>query len=118
MNEIYKGLNQNKYLKALNTKNLEAIKALENTISEQKISIEKYKAALEKSEQVSKNQNEVFKLEKQKMELEVKTQKELNQVLKDQNKKIGKKKWGQGFLIGGVTVGVLGSATAIYLITR
>ena len=116
--QVSKGLQQNKYLKnrvisaekALNKAN-ETIKAHE------KDSEIDQKMINEQNKLITSLKNENLKLE----ELHLYEVKGLNaelELVKKSAVKNGRKKFWNGFVVGGVTVGLIGTATAIYLITK
>lgn len=116
--QVSKGLQQNKYLKnrvisaekALNKAN-ETIKAHE------KDSEIDQKMINEQNKLINSLKNENLKLE----ELHLYEVKGLNaelELVKKSAVKNGRKKFWNGFVVGGVTVGLIGTATAIYLITK
>ena len=116
--QVSKGLQQNKYLKnrvisaekALNKAN-ETIKAYE------KDSEIDQKMINEQNKLITSLKNENLKLE----ELHLYEVKGLNaelELVKKSAVKNGRKKFWNGFVVGGVTVGLIGTATAIYLITK
>ena len=118
VDQVSKGLQQNKYLKnrvisaekALNKAN-ETIKAHE------KDSEIDQKMINEQNKLINSLKNENLKLE----ELHLYEVKGLNaelELVKKSAVKNGRKKFWNGFVVGGVTVGLIGTATAIYLITK
>ena len=118
VDQVSKGLQQNKYLKnrvisaekALNKAN-ETIKAHE------KDSEVDQKMINEQSKLITSLKNENLKLE----ELHLYELKGLNaelELVKKSAVKNGRKKFWNGFVVGGVTVGLIGTAAAIYLITK
>lgn len=111
LNEIYKGLKQNEYLKDLNAKSSEALKASEKIVKEQSAQITKLKDALAKSEEINGTQTEISAQEIALRENEIKR---LTDVAKHQ----GKKKWKSGFMVGSISVAVIGAATTIFIISR
>lgn len=118
INNIYQGLKQNDFLRELNRKNTEALEKADKLIKEEKAANAKLKAALEKSEQINESERKSYDLREQVLKNDLDTQMQINGVLKAENAAIGRKKWGQGFLIGGVTVAVVGTITVLYLTTR
>lgn len=116
--QVSKGLQQNEYLKnrvisaekALNKAN-ETIKAHE------KDSEIDQKMINEQNKLITSLKNENLKLE----EIHLYEVKELNaelELVKKSAVKNGRKKFWNGFVVGGVTVGLIGTATTIYLITK
>ena len=118
VDQVSKGLQQNEYLKnrvisaekALNKAN-ETIKAHE------KDSEIDQKMINEQNKLITSLKNENLKLE----ELHLYEVKGLNaelELVKKSAVKNGRKKFWNGFVVGGITVGLMGTATAIYLITK
>ena len=118
VDQVAKGLQQNEFLKnrvisaekALNKAN-ETIKAYE------KDSEINQKIIKEQNKLITNLKNENLKLE----ELHLSELQGLNAELELAKKsavKNSRKKFWNGFVIGGVTVGIIGTATAIYLITK
>ena len=113
--EIYKGLKQNDYLKI-------RLKKTEIVLDESSAIIKQQKDNIEKlNEIVKQNENSInllnFKIDKEKEICEnskIQFQEKIK-LIEIENKKTEKKKFWNGFKVGGLTVGILGVATILLL---
>lgn len=113
--EIYKSLKQNDYLKT-------RLKKTENVLDESDAVIKQQKDNIKKlNEIVKQNENSInllnLKIDKEKEICEnskIQFQEKIK-LIEIENKKAGKKKFWNGFKVGGLTVGVLGVATILLL---
>ena len=113
--EIYKSLKQNDYLKIRLKKTEVVLDESNNIIKHQKDNIEKL------NEIVKQNENSInllnLKIDKEKEICEnskIQFQEKIK-LIEIENKKAGKKKFWNGFKVGGLTVGILGAATILLL---
>lgn len=118
VSEVAKGLQQIPYLKARITSAEKALSEAEKLIREQeKDSQNDQKIIKNLNQQILNQQEQALKTEDiYRAEINI-----LNAELKQEKKntiKVGKKKFWNGFAIGGVTVGILGGATVIYLLSK
>ena len=116
--ELYKITKQNDYLKARTTSAEKALNEAEKLVKSQEQMIEKKDVALK----LSGDMLDGAKKEHQK-DLEIKNYEIERLVIqldesKRLSKKNGRKKFWKGFTIGGVTVGIIGTATAFYLMAK
>ena len=113
--EIYKSLKQNDYLKT-------RLKKTENVLDESDAVIKQQKDNIKKlNEIVKQNENSInllnLKIDKEKEICEnskIQFQEKIK-LIEIENKKSGKKKFWNGFKVGGLTVGILGAATILLL---
>lgn len=116
--ELYKIVKQNDYLK-------KRLTATEKTLNDATKMNDEYKVLKGKLESVIKLQNEELKKtsEAHNKAIEIKNAQmmDINRQLEESYtdaKKQGRRKFWKGFAIGGVTVGIIGTGTAIYFLTR
>ena len=118
VNQVSKGLQQNKYLKNRVILAEKALSKADEIIKAQEKDSELNKKMIdEQNKLITSLKNENLKLE----ELHLYEVQGLNaelELVKKSAIKNGRKKFWNGFTIGGVTVGLMGTATAIYLITK
>ena len=116
--ELYKIVKQNDYLKKRLTSAENALNDANKLISEYKVQRSKLDAVIALQGEELKKTTEVYgkQIEVKNLQLT-----ELNQQLEKSYtdaKKQGRKKFWKGFSIGGITVGIIGTGTAIYLLTK
>ena len=116
--ELYKIVKQNDYLKKRTTAAENALNDANKLISEYKVQRSKLDAIIALQSAELKKTTEMYG-----KQIEVKNLQlvELNNQLEEsvkQGKKTARKKFWNGFAIGGVTVGIIGTGTAIYLLTK
>lgn len=116
--ELYKITKQNDYLKVRTTAAEKALNEAEKLVKSQEQMIEKKDAALKLAGDMLSG----AKMEHQK-DLEIKNYEIERLVIQlDESirlsKKNGRKKFWKGFSVGGVTVGIVGAATVIYLMGK
>ena len=116
--ELYKITKQNDYLKTRTTAAEKALNEAEKLVKSQEQMIGKKDMALK----LSGDMLDGAKKEHQK-DLEIKNYEIERLVIqldesKRLSKKNGRKKFWNGFAFGGITVGIIGTATAFYLITK
>lgn len=116
--ELYKIVKQNDYLK-------KRLTAAENSLNDADKLINEYKVQRSKLDAVIALQGEELKstTEMYGKQIEVKNMQltDLNRQLEEankQSKKTARKKFWNGFVVGGVTVGIIGTGTLIYLISK
>ena len=118
VDQVSKGLQQNKYLKNRVISAEKALNKANETIeAHEKDSGIDQKMINEQSKLITSLKNENLKLE----ELHLYELKGFNaelELVKKSAVKNGRKKFWNGFVVGGITVGLMGTATAIYLITK
>ena len=118
VSQVANGLQQNKYLKARIISAEKALAKADETIkAQEKDSQNDQKIIKNLNQQILNQQEQALKTENiYRAEINI-----LNAELKQEKKntiKVGKKKFWNGFAIGGVTVGILGGATVIYLLSK
>ena len=116
--ELYKIVKQNDYLKKRTTAAENALNDANKLISEYKVQRSKLDAIIALQSAELKKTTEMYgkQIEVKNLQLT-----DLNQQLEKSYvdaKKQGRKKFWKGFTIGGVTVGIIGTGTAIYLLTK
>lgn len=118
LENVYKGLKQNDYLKV-------RVKQAEKTLEEAEKLMQNQKAGIEKRDQLIRlkddqlqNQQYIASQELASKDIEITR---LTAVLSETEKQIkrnGRKQLWKGIKIGGISVGVLGTAAALYLISK
>ena len=116
--EIYKGLKQNEFLKTVVAKQEKELNNAQRLIADQKKSLDKFTELVRLKDEALLNQKEQEKLRVESLNVEIKRLNDLTDVQVKIAKKDGRKKFWNGFAIGGVTVGILGTAAVIYLISN
>lgn len=118
VNEIFKGLKQTEYLKVRLQKTEETLQNADKVISQQKdIIVSKTEAIILKDEIIKQNQiaynaeKEILNSNIDKLKAEIEYNKKLA-------KTHSKKQFWKGVKIGGITVGVLGAGTILFLLSR
>ena len=116
--ELYKIVKQNDYLKKRTTAAENALNDANKLISEYKVQRSKLDAIIALQSAELKKTTEMYgkQIEVKNLQLT-----DLNRQLEKSYvdaKKQGRKKFWKGFTIGGVTVGIIGTGTAIYLLTK
>lgn len=116
--ELYKIVKQNDYLKKRNETAEKALNDANKMISEYKSQRSKLDAVIALQSEELKTTSEMYgkQIEVKNMQLTDLSQ-QLDESVK-QGKKTARKKFWNGFAFGGVTVGIIGTATAFYLITK
>lgn len=116
--ELYKIVKQNDYLKTRNATAEKALNEANKMINEYKAQRSKLDALIALQSEELKTTSEMYgkQINVKNMQLSD-LSRQLEEVTK-QGKKTARKKFWNGFAIGGVTVGIIGTATAIYLITK
>lgn len=116
--ELYKIVKQNDYLKKRTTTAEKALNDANKLINEYKTQRSKLDAVIALQSEELKKTTEMYgkQIEVKNLQLT-----DLNQQLEQSYidaKKQGKKKFWKGFTIGGITVGIIGTGTAIYFLTK
>ena len=116
--ELYKIVKQNDYLKKRTTTAENALNDTNKLINEYKVQRSKLDAVIALQSEELKKTTEMYgkQIEVKNMQLT-----DLNIQIEEtvkQGKKTARKKFWNGFAIGGITVGIIGTGTAIYLLSR
>lgn len=118
VNEIFNGLNQGEYLKVRLQKTEETLQNANKVIFQQKdVIISKTEAIILKDEIIKQNQIACNK-DKEILNSNIERLKNEKEFIKLEYKKESRKQFWKGVKIGGITVGVTGVATMIYLLTK
>lgn len=116
--ELYKIVKQNDYLKDRLGKTEKTLSSLERLTGEQKQIITKQDDLIKKTESLLSGAKAETTLLLESKDIEIDR---LNAVLSETEKQIkrtGRKQLWKGIKIGGISVGVLGTAAALYLISK
>ena len=117
-NEIYKGLKQGEFLKDKLAKTETALDNCLKLREDYKIQVQKQNELIKSKDKLLNSETEVFNSEKLVLESNIKRLEDDLRISEKQGKKLAKKKFWNGFAVGGVSVAVIGTATAFYLITN
>ena len=118
VNEIFKGLKQAEYLKIRLQKTEETLQNANKVVSQQKdIIISKTEAINLKDEIIKQNQI-VYNKDKEILNSNIERLKNEKELIKLEYKKESRKQFWKGVKIGGITVGILGTGTVIYLLAK
>lgn len=118
LENVYKGLKQNDYLKVRVKQAEKTLEEAEKLMQNQKAGIEKRDQLLRLKDDQLQNQQYIASQELASKDVEIDR---LNAVLSETEKQIkrnGRKQLWKGIKIGGISVGVLGTAAALYLISK
>ncbi len=118
LDNIYKGLKQNEYLKIRVKKAEQTLADAESVIHNQQSIIAKQNDLIIAKDEYLENQKFLFSQELEIKNVEIKRLEDVAIEMKAIHKRENRKQLWKGIKIGGITVGVLGAATAIYLITK
>lgn len=116
--ELYKIVKQNDYLKKRLSSTESALNDANKLINEHKVQRGKLDALIALQSDELKSTTEMYgkQIEVKNLQL-TDLSRQLDESVK-QGKKTARKKFWKGFAIGGVTVGIIGTGTAIYFLTR
>ena len=116
--ELYKIVKQNDYLKKRNETAEKALNEANKMIGEYKSQRSKLDAVIALQSEELKTTSEMYgkQIDVKNMQL-TDLNRQLDETTK-QGKKTARKKFWNGFAFGGVTVGIIGTATVFYLITK
>lgn len=114
LENVYKGLKQNEYLKV-------RVKQAEKTLDEAEKVMDNQKSTIAKQNELVLAKDRYLDNYKRQSELQIQSKDveidRLNSVIVETKKDNRRQLW-KGIRIGGITVGVLGGAAALYLITK
>lgn len=114
LENIYKGLKQNEYLKVRVKQAEKTLDEAEKVMDNQKSTIAKQNELVLAKDRYLDNYKRQSELQLQSKDVEIDR---LNSVIVETKKDNRRQLW-KGIRIGGITVGVLGGAAALYLITK
>ena len=114
LENIYKGLKQNEYLKVRVKQAEKTLDEAEKVMDNQKATIAKQNELVAAKDRYLDNYKRQSELQLQSKDVEIDR---LNSVIVETKKDNRRQLW-KGIRIGGITVGVLGGAAALYLISR
>lgn len=116
VDEIYKGLNQNIYLKDRLSKTESSLEKADLVIKEQKLSIENNKKTIILKDELYDNLKFQCEKDKEILTIENKRLIDTHEIERQAVKKEKRKSFWNGVKVGGITVGVLGTAGVLLLL--
>lgn len=116
--ELYKIAKQNEFLKDLTIKQEKELDNAKKLIADQKRSLDKYAELSAKKDDLLKQEKFKSAKELEMKDVEIKRLNDIAEVNTKISKRNERKKFWKGFTVGGVTVGAIGTATVLYLISK
>lgn len=118
ISEIFKGLKQNDYLKMRLDKTEVSLANADKVIKEQKTAIDTQTEIITIKDNLIKGEVAKCGKEKEVLSANIEILNNTIEIMKIDAKKEGRRKFWNGVKVGGISVGVLGGATALFLILK
>ena len=116
--EIFKGLKQNDYLKMRLDKTEKSLESADKVINEQKSSMATQSEIIKVKDKLIAGEVAKCAKEKEVLTANIEILNNTIEIMKIDQKKQNRKKFWNGVKVGGISVAVIGGATAFYLISK